>query len=118
MSPVITGILRLTQARRLAKHVAEELDPAVSRRRMLACDAQPGGLISDVSCSRSSAAADPTAKINAQVDRTGSDQWTTDSQRATQLSEVAQQLAALTQAIHLMGGRIVYQLPSERASSR
>ena len=52
-----------------------------------------------------------------QVVREGSYKWQTDSQRETQLSEIARQLAALTQAIHLMGSSSVHQLSSGQASS-
>jgi len=85
---------------------------------MLACDAQPSGLVSDTSCGRSSTAAGPAVTLPAQVHRAGYDRGKSDKQFATQLSDIEQQLAALTQAVHLMGISNVHQLASKRASSR
>ena len=108
----------LTQARRLALHYAEELDAATLRRRILSYDSQRNAVVSESSGGQLSSTAEPDVRPPAQRSKAGSQRQETDVNCAAQLSDIAAQLAVLTQAVHLLGGGHSQHQSHDRVLSR
>ena len=115
-TPEIRRTSGLPQARRLARHHAEELDPAVLQRRMLTYDTQHSAFGGEPSrTDRAVMAGHSDVAAPVQRSSTGSvcPERRTDCHCAVQLTDIAAQLVALTQAVHLIGGSLSRRAPHD-----